>query len=37
MKSIILVQLLFLLVAFPACAKAPIRVIEGIVSKVSDG
>jgi len=37
MKSFILLQLFFLLATLPAYARAPIRVIEGIVLKVTDG
>lgn len=37
MKPMVLLQLLLLLTALPAYAKAPIRVIDGTVSRVSDG
>ena len=37
MKPIVLLQLFFLLMVLPAYAKAPIRTINGTVTKVSDG
>ena len=37
MRTMILAPLLFLLFAAPSLAKEPIRVIDGTVSKVSDG